>query len=73
MDIWSIFSRLQQDKHVRKLEALQVQLRRYEEETENLNRVLEEQRGGIEERDRLIRQMRSEGVSIYHIFKQILR
>ncbi|VDK20105.1 unnamed protein product [Taenia asiatica] len=49
-----------QEKHVRKLEALQVQLRRYEEETSNLNRVLDEQRKGIEERDRLVRQLRAE-------------
>ncbi|VDN10172.1 unnamed protein product [Dibothriocephalus latus] len=49
-----------QEKHVRKLEALQVQLRRYEEEAANLNRVLDEQRNGMEERDRLIRQLKSE-------------
>ncbi|KAL5110471.1 ELKS/Rab6-interacting/CAST family member 1 [Taenia crassiceps] len=49
-----------QEKHVRKLEALQVQLRRYEEEAANLNRVLDEQRKGIEERDRLVRQLRAE-------------
>ncbi|CDS41937.1 ELKS:Rab6 interacting:CAST family [Echinococcus multilocularis] len=49
-----------QEKHVRKLEALQVQLRRYEEETANMNRVLDEQRKGIEERDRLVRQLRAE-------------
>ncbi|VDM36259.1 unnamed protein product [Hydatigera taeniaeformis] len=52
-----------QEKHVRKLEALQVQLRRYEEETANLNRVLDEQRKGIEERDRLVRQLRAENAS----------
>ncbi|VUZ45378.1 unnamed protein product, partial [Hymenolepis diminuta] len=49
-----------QEKHVRKLEALQVQLRRYEEEVANLNRVLDEQRKGIEDRDNLVRQMRAE-------------
>ncbi|KAL7064180.1 hypothetical protein AAHC03_04386 [Spirometra sp. Aus1] len=49
-----------QEKHVRKLEVLQVQLKRYEEEAANLNRVLDEQRNGMEERDRLIRQLKSE-------------
>nr|VZI39770.1 unnamed protein product [Spirometra erinaceieuropaei] len=52
-----------QEKHVRKLEVLQVQLKRYEEEAANLNRVLDEQRNGMEERDRLIRQLKSENVS----------
>lgn len=54
--------KIQHERHVRKLEALQVQLRRYEEETANLNRVLDEQRKGIEERDQLIRQLRNENV-----------
>ncbi|KAM7537145.1 hypothetical protein Aperf_G00000072080 [Anoplocephala perfoliata] len=49
-----------QEKHVRKLEALQVQLRRYEEDVANLNRVLDEQRKGIEDRDQLVRQLRAE-------------
>uniref|UniRef100_A0A5K3EGV4 GRIP domain-containing protein n=1 Tax=Mesocestoides corti TaxID=53468 RepID=A0A5K3EGV4_MESCO len=53
-----------QEKHVRKLEALQVQLRRLEEENADLNRVLDEQRNGIEERDRLVRQLRAEGQKV---------
>ena len=50
------------------MEALQVQLHRYEEETANLNRVLDEQRKGIEERDQLIRQLRTENVGYASYF-----
>ncbi|OON13431.1 hypothetical protein X801_10795, partial [Opisthorchis viverrini] len=50
---------LQQEKHLRRIDAMQAQLRRFEEETGNLNKVLDEQRAGLEERDRLIRQLRS--------------
>ncbi|VDP61896.1 unnamed protein product [Schistosoma mattheei] len=39
---------------------MQSQLRRFEEETANLNQVLDEQRIGLEERDRVIRQLRSD-------------
>ncbi|TPP57573.1 putative Rab6-interacting protein 2/elks/erc/cast [Fasciola gigantica] len=42
---------------------MQAQLRRFEEEAANLNKVLDEQRAGLEERDRLIRQLRSNQVS----------
>ncbi|CAH8627051.1 unnamed protein product [Dicrocoelium dendriticum] len=49
-----------QEKHLRRLEALHTQLRRFEEETENLNKVLDEQRAGLEERDHVIRQLRSQ-------------
>ncbi|GAA36649.1 PI-3-kinase-related kinase SMG-1 [Clonorchis sinensis] len=49
----------QQEKHLRRIDAMQAQLRRFEEETANLNKVLDEQRAGLEERDRLIRQLRS--------------
>ncbi|KER30397.1 LOW QUALITY PROTEIN: hypothetical protein T265_13171, partial [Opisthorchis viverrini] len=48
-----------QEKHLRRIDAMQAQLRRFEEETGNLNKVLDEQRAGLEERDRLIRQLRS--------------
>ena len=41
-----------------------MQLRRYEEEMSNLNRVLDEQRKGIEDRDQLVRQIRAEAVKI---------
>lgn len=39
-------------------------MRRSEEETGNLGRVLDEQRAGMEERDNLIRQLRSNQVSL---------
>ncbi|KAF8567527.1 hypothetical protein P879_02844 [Paragonimus westermani] len=38
---------------------MQAQFRRFEEETENLNKVLDEQRAGLQERDQMIRQLRS--------------
>ncbi|RTG87132.1 ELKS/RAB6-interacting/CAST family member 1 [Schistosoma bovis] len=41
-----------QEKHIHRIEAMQSQLRRFEEETANLNQVLDEQRVGLEERDR---------------------
>ncbi|CAH8553200.1 unnamed protein product [Schistosoma guineensis] len=49
-----------QEKHIHRIEAMQSQLRRFEEETANLNQVLDEQRVGLEERDRVIRQLRSD-------------
>lgn len=48
---------------------MQSQLRRFEDETANLNQVLDEQRVGLEERDQIIRQLQSEQVK--HIFFQI--
>ncbi|CAL8089374.1 unnamed protein product [Calicophoron daubneyi] len=48
-----------QEKHLRRIEAMQAQLHRFEEEASNLNKVLDEQRTGLEERDQLIRQLRS--------------
>nr|CAH8849891.1 unnamed protein product [Trichobilharzia regenti] len=49
-----------QEKHIHRIEAMQSQLRRFEEEISNLNQVLDEQRAGLEERDRVIRQLRSD-------------
>ncbi|CAH8560104.1 unnamed protein product [Heterobilharzia americana] len=49
-----------QEKHLHRIEAMQSQLRRFEEETANMNQVLDEQRVGLEERDRVIRQLRSD-------------
>ncbi|XP_018645594.1 rab6-interacting protein 2/elks/erc/cast,putative [Schistosoma mansoni] len=49
-----------QEKHIHRIETMQSQLRRFEEETANLNQVLDEQRVELEERDRVIRQLRSD-------------
>ncbi|KAL3316181.1 hypothetical protein Ciccas_005171 [Cichlidogyrus casuarinus] len=52
-----------QENHIKKLEAAQQQLRRYEEEAGNLSRVLEEQRRGLEERDRIIKKIQADAVT----------
>ncbi|KAH8876377.1 ERC protein 2 [Schistosoma japonicum] len=59
-DILSRIEKECQEKHLHRIEVMQSQLRRFEEETANLNQVLDEQRVGLEERDLVIRQLRSD-------------
>ncbi|VEL13092.1 unnamed protein product [Protopolystoma xenopodis] len=58
-----------QERHIRRIEVLQVHLRRFEEEAANMNAVLDEQRKGIEERERTLKQLRTDQSSIVELEK----